>query len=86
MSYGHSSGRVETKPQFIDDATGPRSAWKFIELSNQSIQIVGNVDPKTPQQTLEKARQNPVHPHIPRRRFRKILFMSLNDPQLSGTL
>ena len=42
MSYGHSSGRIETKKQFIDDATGPRSVWKFIELSNQKIQIAGN--------------------------------------------
>ncbi len=42
MTYGHSSGRVETKKQFIDDATGPRSVWKFIELSKQTVQIVGN--------------------------------------------
>jgi ketosteroid isomerase-like protein len=42
MSYGHSSGKIETKTQFIDDATGPRSVWKFIDLSNQNIQIVGN--------------------------------------------
>ena len=42
MSYGHSSGRIETKTQFIDDATGPRSVWNFIDLSNQNIQIVGN--------------------------------------------
>jgi ketosteroid isomerase-like protein len=42
MSYGHSSGRIETKTQFIDDATGPKSVWNFINLSNQTIQIVGN--------------------------------------------
>jgi hypothetical protein len=42
MSYGHSAGKVETKTQFIDDVTGPRSDWKFIDLSNQNIQIVGN--------------------------------------------
>ncbi len=42
MTYGHSSGRIETKKQFIDDATGPRSVWKFIDLSKQTIQIVGN--------------------------------------------
>ncbi len=41
MTYGHSSGRIETKKQFIDDATGPRSVWKFIDLSKQTIQIVG---------------------------------------------
>jgi ketosteroid isomerase-like protein len=42
MSYGHSSGRIETKTQFIDDATGPKSVWNFINLSNQTIQIVGD--------------------------------------------
>ncbi len=42
MSFGHSSGKLENKKQFIDDVTGPRSVWKFIELSKQTIQIVGN--------------------------------------------
>ena len=42
MSYGHSGGRIETKKQFIDDATSGKSVWKFLNLSDQSIQIVGN--------------------------------------------
>jgi ketosteroid isomerase-like protein len=42
MSFGHSSGKIETKAQFIDDVTGPRSVWKFIDLSKQTVQIVGN--------------------------------------------
>jgi ketosteroid isomerase-like protein len=42
LSYGHSAGRIETKTQFIDDATGPRSVWKFIDQTNQTIQITGN--------------------------------------------
>jgi ketosteroid isomerase-like protein len=42
LSYGHSAGRVETKPQFIDAATSGRSTWKFITLTDQTIQIVGN--------------------------------------------
>jgi ketosteroid isomerase-like protein len=42
MSYGHSSNRMETKQQFIDDATGPRSVWKFIDISGQSVQVAGN--------------------------------------------
>ena len=42
MSYGHSGGKIETKKQFIDDATSGKSVWKFINLSDQSIQIVGN--------------------------------------------
>jgi ketosteroid isomerase-like protein len=42
LSYGHSGGRVETKAQFIDAATSGRSTWKFITLTDQTIQIVGN--------------------------------------------
>jgi hypothetical protein len=42
VSYGHSAGRVETKTQFIDDATGPRSIWKFIDQTDQTIQVAGN--------------------------------------------
>ena len=42
LSYGHSAGRVENKAQFIDGATSGRSTWKFITLSDQTIQIVGN--------------------------------------------
>jgi len=42
LSYGHSAGRVETKAQFIDAATSGRSRWKFITLTDQTTQIVGN--------------------------------------------
>jgi ketosteroid isomerase-like protein len=42
LSYGHSSGRVENKAQFIDAATSGRSTWKFITLTDQTTQIVGN--------------------------------------------
>jgi ketosteroid isomerase-like protein len=41
LSYGHSAGRVETKAQFIDAATSGQSRWKFITLTDQTIQIVG---------------------------------------------
>lgn len=41
MSYGHSAGRMETKAQFIADATGARSQWKSITLSDASVKIVG---------------------------------------------
>jgi hypothetical protein len=40
LSYGHSAGRVENKTQFIDAATGGQSRWKFITLTDQTIQIV----------------------------------------------
>jgi ketosteroid isomerase-like protein len=42
LSYGHSAGRVENKSQFIDAATSGRSTWKFITLTDQTNQIVGN--------------------------------------------
>jgi ketosteroid isomerase-like protein len=42
LSYGHSSGRVENKTQFIDAATSGQSRWKFITLTDQTIQIVDN--------------------------------------------
>jgi ketosteroid isomerase-like protein len=42
LSYGHSAGRVENKSQFIDAATSGRSTWKFITLTDQTTQIVGN--------------------------------------------
>jgi ketosteroid isomerase-like protein len=40
LSYGHSGGRVENKAQFLDAAV--KSRWKFIDLSDESNQIVGN--------------------------------------------
>lgn len=42
LSYGHSAGRVENKAQFIDAATSGRSTWKFITLTDQTTQIVGD--------------------------------------------
>lgn len=42
LSYGHSAGRVENKTQFINGATSGQSRWKFITLTDQTIQIVGN--------------------------------------------
>jgi ketosteroid isomerase-like protein len=42
LSYGHSSGRVETKTQFITAATSGQSRWKFITLTDQTVQVVGN--------------------------------------------
>ena len=55
LSYGHSSGRIETKTQFIDAATSGRSTWKFITLTDQTTQIVGHaaiVSPRASAATL----------------------------------
>jgi hypothetical protein len=42
LSDAHSAGRVEYKTQFIDAATSGQSRWKFITLTDQTIQIVGD--------------------------------------------
>jgi ketosteroid isomerase-like protein len=42
LVYGHSSGRAETKQEFIDDSTGPRATWKSIDISGQTVQVAGN--------------------------------------------
>jgi hypothetical protein len=41
LSYGPSAGRVEDKSQCISAATSGPSRWKFITLTDQTIQIVG---------------------------------------------
>ena len=40
LSYGHSSGRLETKAQFIESLTSGKSGFSAIELSDQTITIV----------------------------------------------
>ena len=40
LSYGHSSGRLETKAQFIEALTSGKSGFSAIELSDQTITIV----------------------------------------------
>jgi Domain of unknown function (DUF4440) len=41
LSYGHSSGKVQTKTEFIADATSGKSTWKSITLSDQTVQLAG---------------------------------------------
>ncbi|NOG69952.1 nuclear transport factor 2 family protein [Roseicella sp. DB1501] len=42
LSYGHSAGRIETKKQFIDYLVSRESAFRTIELSDQTISIVSD--------------------------------------------
>jgi hypothetical protein len=42
LSYGHSSGRVETKTQFIEGVMTRKALVKSIALSEHTIAIVGN--------------------------------------------
>ena len=34
MSYGHSAGKIQTKAEFIADATSGKSTWKSLEFSD----------------------------------------------------
>jgi ketosteroid isomerase-like protein len=41
LSYGHSSGKIETKQEFISSLTSSRSDFVTIDLSEQVIHISG---------------------------------------------
>src|SRR3712207_4272701 len=42
VSYGHSAGKIESKKEFIDSLVSRASAFRRIELSDQTISLVGN--------------------------------------------
>jgi hypothetical protein len=42
LSYGHSAGRVENKKEFVDYLASRASAFRRIELSDQTIALVDN--------------------------------------------
>jgi hypothetical protein len=41
LSYGHSSGVIQTQSAFVDVIASKQTVYKSIELSSQSIDIVG---------------------------------------------
>ena len=43
LSYGHSSGRLENKAEFIQALVSGKSGFATIELSGQTINVVDNV-------------------------------------------
>jgi ketosteroid isomerase-like protein len=43
LSYGHSSGRLENKAEFIQALVSGKSGFGTIELSEQTVNVVGNV-------------------------------------------
>jgi hypothetical protein len=43
LSYTHSSGKTQTKQQFIDDATGGGTVYKSIEFDNTRVRQYGSV-------------------------------------------
>ena len=42
LSYGHSSGRLENKAEFIETLTNGKAGFTAIELSDQTINLVDN--------------------------------------------
>lgn len=42
LSYGHSSGKVETKAEFVEAIASGKSDFVSIDLSNQTIKMAGN--------------------------------------------
>jgi len=42
LSYGHSSGKVQTQAEFIDALVSGASDFLNIDLSDQTIKIIGN--------------------------------------------
>jgi Domain of unknown function (DUF4440) len=42
LSYGHSAGKIETKKQFIDAILSRASAFRKVDLSDQTIVVVEN--------------------------------------------
>jgi hypothetical protein len=43
LSYGHSSGRLENKAEFIATLTSGKAGFTAIELSDQTVNIVDKV-------------------------------------------
>jgi len=43
LSYGHSSGRVETKAEFIEALVSGKSGFSAIELTEQTVNVVDKI-------------------------------------------
>jgi hypothetical protein len=42
LTYGHSTGKVQTRQQFIDEATSDKTKWNSITLTDQTIMLAGS--------------------------------------------
>jgi ketosteroid isomerase-like protein len=43
LNYGHSSPKLDTKASFIDSIVTRKSAFRTIDLTKQTIQVVGDI-------------------------------------------
>ena len=42
LTYGHSSGLLQTKPEFFADATSGKTTWKAIAFEGATNRVVGD--------------------------------------------
>jgi ketosteroid isomerase-like protein len=42
LSYGHSSGKLETKAQFVEAVSSKKSIFKSLNLTDVKVSVVGN--------------------------------------------
>lgn len=42
LSYGHSSGKLETQKEYVDVVADKKTVYKSIDLSKQTVAIAGN--------------------------------------------
>ena len=42
LSYGHSSGRVENKTEFVESLVSGKSDFLTMDLTNQTVKVSGN--------------------------------------------
>lgn len=42
LSYGHSSGKIQNKTEFVEDIAGGKSDFVTIDLTDQTVKVVGN--------------------------------------------
>ena len=64
LSYGHSSGYVEDKPEFVDKIVSGKSDFVTIVLKDQSIRVSGKtavVRHRLDATTLDNGKQGEVH-------------------------
>ena len=43
LSYGHSSGRIENKAEFIEALVSGKSGFSAIELSDQTVNVIDQI-------------------------------------------
>ena len=42
LSYGHSAGKIENQKEFVDNILARNAAFRFINLSDETVSVVGN--------------------------------------------